>query len=598
MLCIYDFESYFYGMKINFCLSSSNPVTHFLEIEMTIEGIDSGELILELPCWRPGRYELGNFAKNIRKWQAFDEKNEILAFKKTSKDTWKVSTEGSQKIIVRYEYYCAQPDAGACWVDENQIYVNPIHCFLYVADKLHEPCTVELNVPTNFKIACSMKKTGEHVLTSGDFHELYDSPFIASASLQMQKYNAGGKEFFIWFQGHCVPDWGRIIHDFHAFSEDQFKMMGDFPFDTYHFLVLILPYRFYHGVEHINSTVLALGPGTQLMNDPLYIDFTGVASHELFHAWNVKSVRPADMLPYDYKKENYSRLGYVYEGVTTYYGDLFLARCGVYSVQQFFNEIDVRLQKHFDNAGRFNLSVADSSFDTWLDGYNPGIPGRKSSIYDEGCITALMTDLLIRKATNSANSLDDVMKTLYNDFGKKKLGYTDHDYISLVEFVSGRSMSDFFLDHVYGVENDETLLEDLLSHAGCELVKKPSADHAERNFGFKTVIQDKATVVTSIWKDSPAFEAGLGKDDEIIAVNEIRIEGNLQEILGNLQNEKVIFTVVTPMKLLKDLAITSSSNQFYNKYFLRKKKSVTNEATAFFKSWIGYEFEESVKHEV
>src|SRR5437762_8327636 len=175
------------------------------------------------------------------------------------------------------------------------------------------------------------------------------------------------------------------------------------------------------------------------MKEEFYVDFIGVVSHELFHVWNVKTIRPAEMTPYDYTKENYSRLGFVYEGVTTYYGDLFLVRSGVYSISQFFAELNVRIQKHFDNYGRFNLSVADSSFDTWLDGYTPGIPNRKTSIYDEGCLIALMTDLLIRRYTQNKKSLDDVMKTLYFDFAKLHHGYAEHDYTKVVENTGERS---------------------------------------------------------------------------------------------------------------------------------------------------------------
>ena len=125
-----------------------------------------------------------------------------------------------------------------------------------------------------------------------------------------------------------------------------------------------------------------------------------------------------------------------------------------------------RIQKHFDNYGRFNLSVADSSFDTWLDGYVPGVPNRKTSIYDEGCLVALMTDLMIRRRTNNEKSLDDVMRTLYNDFGKKQRGYTEHDYISIVENLTNESASDFFIDYVYGTDDYEPLLADLLKHFG------------------------------------------------------------------------------------------------------------------------------------
>ena len=585
-------------MYIHYKLSAPHRISHFIEIEMTIDGLDSEEIILELPSWRPGRYELGNFAKNIRKWQAFNDKNEALAFKKITKDSWQVFTEGSSKIRICYDYYCAQADAGGCFVDDEQIYINPIHCFLFLSDQLHQSCSIELDVPKNYKVAGSLKKTSEHHLIAYDFHQLFDSPFIASAALQVNTYTVNGTNFNICFQGICKPEWERIINDFRLFTEDQFKMMGDFPFEEYSFLVQILPYNFYHGVEHLSSTVLALGPGHQLMNKTVYDDFIGVASHELFHAWNIKTIRPVEMLPYNYKKENYSRLGFVYEGVTTYYGDLFLARCGVFSAEQFFLEINTRLQKHFDNPGRFNLSVADSSFDTWLDGYNPGIPGRKTSIYDEGCLTAMMTDLLIRKMTNSNSSLDDVMKTLYIDFGKKNIGYTEHDYISIVEYITKQPMADFFLDHIYGTEDDEKIIDNLFSYAGCELIKKPSPEYSERFFGFKTSMNCKTTVAGSIAPGSPAFKSGLGKEDEIVAVNEIKVEENIQAILKMLAGEKIVLTILTPMKMLKDIALSPSSEEFFQRYSIAKKINANKEERDFFSAWLKKEFVEAVKQEI
>jgi predicted metalloprotease with PDZ domain len=582
-------------MAIHFILSASQPVTHFAEIEMHIRDINSEELTVELPSWRPGRYELGNFARNIRTWKVVNEKNQPLAYRKTGKDTWQIATEGAESLVIRYDYYSAQPDAGSCWVDEHQLYINPVHCLLYVKDRLHEPCTVELKIPARYRVATSLKKTGEHLLQAGDFHELYDSPFIASDSLQHNKYQVEGVDFNIWLQGSCEPDWKRILADFTAFSKEQFRVMKKFPFPEYHFLVQVLPYRFYHGVEHLKSTVLSIGPGADLMNEDLYTDFTGVASHELFHTWNVKTIRPVEMYPYDYKRENYSRLGYVYEGVTTYYGDLFLARCGVYSTEQFFKEIGVRLQKHFDNPGRHNLSVADSSFDTWLDGYAAGVPGRKTSIYDEGCLTALMTDLLIRRKTNSRASLDDVMRTLYTDFGRKNIGFADHDYIAVVENVAGQSMSDFFLDHIYGTEDDEALLTGLLSHVGCLLVRKPSPVYSERYFGFKTVQDGKTTLATGIVPGSPAFDGGLGNNDEVVAVNELKVEENLQSLLQLFSGKKIILTVLTPMKVLKDIALSPSALNYYPRYSIVKNMEADAESKAFFQGWLNRNFEEAPK---
>ncbi|MBL0103543.1 MAG: M61 family metallopeptidase [Bacteroidetes bacterium] len=579
-------------MAVFYKLSAGNPVTHFAEIEMRVLDVDAEEISFQLPSWRPGRYELGNFAKNVRGWKAFNGNNQALPFTKVTKDCWKVSTEGANEIIIRYEYYCAQLDAGSCWIDEDQVYINPVHCFMHVPEKVREECVVELNLPKNYIVASSMQKSNEHTLVAADYDELVDSPFIASPTIQHRTYEVDGTTFYIWLQGDAHPDWSKIIHDFTSFTEVQIKMMGDFPVDQYHFLIQLLPTRFYHGVEHLRSTVLALGPGSNLMKESLYTDFIGVASHELYHVWNIKTIRPAEMKPYDYTGENYSRLGYVYEGVTTYYGDLFLARSGVYSVPQFFTELNFRLQKHFDNPGRFNLSVADSSFDTWLDGYIPGAPGRKTSIYDEGSLVSLMTDMLLRHKTKSAMSLDDVMRALYKDFGKRHIGYTDHDYISLVGNVAGESMADFFLDYVYGTEDDRPKLEETLSYAGIELGATPSEEDSERFFGFKTITDGKSTKVSAVYPGSPAFVAGLGREDEIIAIDEKKVEDNLQELLVLCRDERIVITVLTPMKKLKDIAIAPDGKEYYPRYALTKMEKATPDQQRFFKSWLGVDFYE------
>lgn len=571
-------------------ISAPNPISHLLEIELHLDRITSDELVFQLPSWRPGRYELGNFARNIQKWTAVDSNGDILPYKKISKDCWVVKCEKSEELTIRYNYYSSQLDAGGCWVYEDQVYINPIHCFLYIPERIHEKCFVELQLPENYQVVSSLRKLNPALLRAEDYHELVDSPILASAALQHNYYYDNNIMFNIWFQGSCRPDWTRIINDFSRFTSEQISVFGDFPSPEFHFIVQMLPYKFYHGVEHLNSTVLALGPGSDLMTDEMYVDFVGVASHELFHVWNIKTIKPVEMLPYNYTRENYSRLGFVYEGVTTYYGDLFLVRSGVYSADQFFTEMNQRIQKHMDNFGRLNMSVVDASFDTWLDGYVPGIPNRKTSIYDEGCLTALMTDLMIRAKTNNSASLDEVMKVLYTDFGKQKIGYTEHDYLSIVENTSGESFTDFFMDYIYGTESYEPMLQSLLNLAGCLLEKRPSKNYFEEHFGFKAIVSNNITKVSAIVPESAAEHGGLGKDDEIIAVNEIKVDGDLDSLCRNFAGEKIVFTLLTPMKKLKDIALVPAQHSYYPRYRIRKMSEVTIDQKEFFKAWLKCEF--------
>ena len=370
---------------IQYTFSYTKPHRHFIDIEMRIFEHSSPELIVQLPAWRPGRYELGNFAKNIQYFKVFDAQGHPLKFQKITKDTWKISTANCSEIVIQYNYYANELNAGSTYLDEIQLYVNPINCCLYIPDRMDETCIVTLEVPSSYKIACSLVQDNNQ-LKAKNFDELVESPWIASNSLQRNKYNVQGINFYIWFQGKCQLDWNRILKDFKAFTSHQINDFKSFPVTEYHFINQILPYKAYHGVEHTSSTVISLGPGLDLMSDKLYESLLGVSSHELYHTWNVKQIRPKELMPYDYSKENYSRMGYLYEGVTSYMGDLYLIRSKVISEEDFYKTQEENLLKHFHNGGRHNMSVADSSFDTWLDGYVQGVPNRKVSIYTEGAL--------------------------------------------------------------------------------------------------------------------------------------------------------------------------------------------------------------------
>ena len=298
---------------MKYIFSYKDPQKHLIDIEFIADKISSAEILIQLPAWRPGRYELGNFAKNIKTFSAFDEKGNALAFQKITKDCWKVQTKGVKELHIKYSYYAVDLNAGSTFLDEKQLYVNPVNCCVYIPDRINEACEVELKIPNDYFVATSMlanEKGKKRNLSAKDYHELADSPFIASPTLQHNMFVMDGVEFNIWFNGECKPNWPKIINDFFIFINEQFvTMKGPIPNDEYHFLFQILPYRFHHGVEHLSSTVIALGPSYDIMRGDTFLEFLSVSSHELFHSWNIKAIRPAEMYPYDYTKENYSRLG-------------------------------------------------------------------------------------------------------------------------------------------------------------------------------------------------------------------------------------------------------------------------------------------------
>ena len=301
-------------MKYTF--SYQQPHHHFITIDVEIDASNKKEILLQLPAWRPGRYELGNFAKNVRDFKAFTASGTPLKCYKVTIDSWKIEFENEAKVFVQYLYYAAELNAGSTFLDDNQLYVNPVNCCVYEPTDIAAKRIVAINYPKEHQVATSLKKIGTDLYEAKDFHELADSPFIVSNSLQYGSYEVNGIPFHIWFQGEIRPDWDRIIADFTKFTEYQFKAFGGFPVDEFHFLFHIAPYRCYHGVEHQKSTVITLGPSYAVF-ESAYIDLLGISSHELYHTWNVKAIRPDGLFPYNYIEENYTRSGYVTEGVTT-----------------------------------------------------------------------------------------------------------------------------------------------------------------------------------------------------------------------------------------------------------------------------------------
>ena len=320
---------------MRYSVSYSNADSHFIEIAFTFKTSGKKKEIIQLPAWRPGRYELGNFAKNIQKFDVFSE-GKALKFKKLNKDSWEVQTDGVDEVLVRYNYFAHELNAGSTYLDSSQLYINGVNCFVYLPERMDEKCELNLDIPKSYKVACGLKQTAKHTFEAKDFHELVDCPLIASASIQHHSFKTSGVNFHLWFQGECKPNFKQLEADFEPFCRYQVELFGEFPVDDYHFLFQILPYQAYHGVEHSNSTVCLLGPSYDIFKkEGMYLELLGVSSHELFHAWNGKRIRPVEMWPYDYSKENYSKLGYLAEGATTFYGDWLLLRSGVFSEAEF-----------------------------------------------------------------------------------------------------------------------------------------------------------------------------------------------------------------------------------------------------------------------
>ena len=551
---------------MKYIVKFNNAERHYINLELVVDTSKVNSLKMQLPAWRPGRYELGNFAKNIKDFSVLSGDGKTIPFTKKTKDLWQIECAEFAQVNVSYSYYASELNAGSTFLDNNQLYINPVNCMLYNVDDYGASFEIEFSIPSDYHLYSSLKSISKNTLYATNFEELADSPIIASNNAQSKSITLNNINFNFCFQGEINIDWNRLLQDFKLFIEYQIQLFGSFPHKDFLFLFQITPYRSYHGVEHHKSTVILLGPTYDIFKN-FYSELLGVSSHELYHVWNVKNIRPQEMAPYDFSRENYTQMGYVTEGVTTYMGDRILYESGVFSLNQYFEELQKLFQRHFHNDGRNHYSVAESSWDSWLDGYVAGAPARKVSIYVEGALIALICDAKIRKSTSYKKSLHDVMKSMYK--GSDKLStYDKKIYKEKLESISKSSFDDVFNNLIYNTLDFSNYLESALEVFGWKYEIEKSKNWSWQ-YGFKTKSTSGKVEIENVLEKSAAYNSPLVFKDQILAVNNFYLENNLEHWLEYFKDEDVILTIKRGGRVL-ELKINKRNNYQYFKYKISK----------------------------
>ena len=212
---------------IKYNISFQNPHKHFIDFSLTVSTNGEKNLYFQLPAWRPGRYELGNFSQNIYSWKAFNHKNESLNFKKINKDLWQVKCEEEKKITISYSFYANQLDAGSCYLDEKQLYINPVHCIFYIPERLNEKYELNLDIPDDYIIATSLEKN-KKLLIGNNFDEIAESPIICSNTIKHDVYKVNNINFHLWFQGPCNIDWNTYEYIGPEYGNDLISKKPEF----------------------------------------------------------------------------------------------------------------------------------------------------------------------------------------------------------------------------------------------------------------------------------------------------------------------------------------------------------------------------------
>jgi len=463
--------------------------------------------------------------------------------------------------------------------------MNPVNCCCYVEGRENEKCEMYLDVPDDYQIATGLDKdpTNKKLISAPNFDQLADRPLIASNTLKHIEFEVCDLKVNLWFQGECKPETVRLTNDFSRFIEEQIESYGEFPEKEYHFLYQITPHKTHHGVEHENSTVCMIGPTWSLFNAG-YDEFLSLSSHEFYHSWNIKKIRPEEMLPYDLTKENYSRLGYVAEGVTTYYGDYMCYRSKVFTMEHFFIALEDLLDKHFHNYGRVHMPVSEASFDTWIDGYEPGVPHRKTSIYTEGALAALMTDIYIIKDSGFKHSLDNVMYDLYHDYAKKNNGYSEAIYKELIEKYLGSDFTWFFDKYINGVTDFEPELRKAFGMVGLDFVAEANPQPYEKNLGCK--VSEETLKFTHIAPDSPAEKHGIMVGEQIASINNFVVTGsNLKHWFNYFKNDKIQIRVRTIDSNIRTITVPPYDNNYYAVHKMKVLNNISDSQATLFEKW-------------
>ncbi|HEY0547275.1 MAG TPA: PDZ domain-containing protein, partial [Pyrinomonadaceae bacterium] len=515
---------------IAYAVSMPKPETHLLEVELRLRWreVQSGaELIM--PVWTPGSYLVREFERQVQGFAAKDAAGHVLQWRKVNKNTWRIETTGAKEIVVTYEVYANEFSVRTNELNDEHAFWNNAALLMYPAGQLKAASVLRVVPYGDWKIATGLTPVAGEANTfrAENFDALYDSPFEVG-NFKVITFEVKGIPHRIVIEGEGNYDPERMRRDVQKIVETTGEIFGNqFPHRDYTFILNLRNAGSGNGLEHVNSTALIYKP-FGFSNAADYADFLQLVAHEHFHAWNVKTIRPDALGPFDYTQENYTRLLWVAEGLTDYYGYLILQRAGLLTDKQFLAFFANTIQDLQNRPGRFETSLEEASFDAWIKYYraDENFVNNQISYYDKGRVVGLLLDVEIRKASNGAHSLDDVLRYLYEEYALKNRNYTPEDFQRAAERAAGASLENFFVKYVRG--RDELDYNRTLSAVGLKLDTtgetisgKPMPERAY--FGATLAQTGDRLMVRSVRAGTPAYEQGISFDDQIIALDGVRV---------------------------------------------------------------------------
>ena len=533
---------------IRYTIAPERPEAHLYRVSCTVAEPDPSGQEFALPAWIPGSYMIREFARHIVSIRA-ESRGKPVAVEKLDKHTWRAQPADAPVTVV-CEVYARDLSVRGAYLDTQHAFFNGACVFLRPRGQESAPCELEILRPRgaryrDWTVATAMTRSGAKLHGFGtylasDYDELIDHP-VAMGELTLASFRACGVQHEIAIAGRHRADVARLARDLKRLCEQHIRFFGEpAPMTRYVFLISALG-EGYGGLEHRASTALLcsredLPRRGDAQVGERYRTFLGLASHEFFHTWNVKRIKPAAFTPYDLERESYTALLWAFEGVTSYYDDLALVRCGLIGRKDYLELLGRAITTHLRAPGRRRQTLAESSFDAWIKYYRPdeNSPNATVSYYGKGSLVALCLDLLIRDKTRGKKSLDDVMHALWRRHGMTGVGVEEDGIEVLAEEVTGLKLRRVFDEWLRSTR--ELPLQTLLAKHGVDMVLRPAESSSDKGgrpasskdtaglemLGVRARADGNDTVVTHVLDGGAAREAGIAAGDAIVAVDGLR----------------------------------------------------------------------------
>ena len=545
---------------IKYSIKPINPQAHLLQVCLEIDSPDPAGLTLSLPGWIRGSYMIRDFARHIVSLHA-EDKTGRLSLIKRDKQTWRIEPPFVENVRVTYQVYAWDLSVRAAHVDTTHAYFNGPSVFLAVNGRESEACEVEIERPDgegyrDWKLAVSMRplaidESGFGRYQVDDYEALLDYPAEMSDFSEV-RFEVDKVPHRFVLHGRQTSDLERIKQDIAAICAEEVALFGDLPVQNYLFLLWVVG-RGYGGLEHKDSTSLMIDreslptPGMKKLT-PGYRRLLGLCSHEYFHLWNVKRITPEVFQRQGTSQEVYTRQLWIFEGITSYYDELLLVRSGVISKKDYFEMLAEGVTRVMRGSGRFKQTLEESSFEAWTKFYkqDENAPNAIVSYYAKGALVALLLDLTLRLRTEGRFSLDHVMRELWRRYGKPGIGLPEGAFEALVQEVSGLQLQDEFDDWIRST--GELDLQGPLKAFGVEMYLQqakstsdtggvidnlPEEQEPRWALGAKWQQNGKTLTLQQVFDGGAAQQAGLSAGDEIVAVDDLRMDASQLEAYLN-----------------------------------------------------------------